>query len=412
MTRTLSIVIVAILPALLSAQAPPDSTSLAIVHANVVDVRNGSVMPDATIVVRDGRIASVGSGAAPSGLRIVDARGLHVLPGLIDAHTHIANLRAARAALESGVTTVRSSGVAAWVDVGLRQLVRSGAVAGPDVVASGYHVRPQIAEEAFLTEPSLSPLMKGVNTPADIRQVVRANLARGVDFIKVLATERAGTADTDPRKQVYTESELRAAVEEGALKNVPVQAHAHGDEGARAAVRAGVRSIEHGTYLSDATLTLMKEKGTFLVPTYITVIDVAGPGGDYDEPALLRRGAHMLPRLKSTIERAHKLGVKIAAGADTSYGPNSLSRISGEVAAFADMGMTGLEALQTATTKAAELLRLEKTTGAIATGLDADLIAVDGNPLKDPRVLQDVLLVVSNGRVALDRLSFAKPGTE
>jgi imidazolonepropionase-like amidohydrolase len=412
MTRTLSIVIVAILPALLSAQAPPDSTSLAIVHANVVDVRNGSVMPDATIVVRDGRIASVGSGAAPSGLRIVDARGLHVLPGLIDAHTHIANLRAARAALESGVTTVRSSGVAAWVDVGLRELVRAGAVAGPAVVASGYHVRPQIAEEAFLTEPSLAPLMKGVTSPADIRQVVRANLARGVDFIKVLATERAGTADTDPRKQVYTESELRAAVEEAALKNVPVQAHAHGDEGAMAAVRAGVRSIEHGTYLSDATLTLMKEKGTFLVPTYITVIDVAGPGGDYDEPALLRRGAHMLPRLKSTIERAHKLGVKIAAGADTSYGPNSLSRISGEVAAFADMGMTPLEALQTATTKAAELLRLEKTTGTIATGLDADLIAVDGNPLKDPRVLQDVLLVVSNGRVAVDRLSFAKPATD
>jgi len=401
----------ALLPALLSAQAPPDSTSLAIVHANVVDVRNGSVLPDATIVVRDGRIASVGSGVPTSGLRIVDARGLYVLPGLIDAHTHIANLRAARAALESGVTTVRSAGVAAWVDVGLRQLVRSGAVTGPDVVASGYHVRPQLAEEAFLTEPSLAPLMKGVNTPADIRQVVRANLARGVDFIKVLATERAGTADTDPRKQVYTESELRAAVEEAALKNVPVQAHAHGDEGAMAAVRAGVRSIEHGTYLSDATLTLMKEKGTFLVPTYITVVDVAGPGGDYDEPALLRRGAHMLPRLKSTIERAHKLGVKIAAGADTSYGPNSLSRISGEVAAFAEMGMTPLEALQSATTRAAELLRVEKTTGAIAPGLDADLIAVDGHPLKDPRVVQDVLLVVSNGRVALDRLSFAKPGT-
>ena len=411
MTRLFSIAIVAVLSALLSAQAPPDSTSLAIVHANVVDVRNGSVMPDATIVVRDGRIVSVGSGLATSGLRVVDARGLHVLPGLIDAHTHIANLRAARAALESGVTTVRSSGVGAWVDVGLRQLVRAGAVAGPDVVASGYHVRPHIAEEAFLTEPSLAPLMKGVNTPADIRQVVRANLARGVDFIKVLATERAGTADTDPRKQVYTESELRAAVEEAALKNVPVQAHAHGDEGAMAAVRAGVRSIEHGTYLSDATLTLMKEKGTFLVPTYITVIDVAGPGGDYDEPALLRRGAHMLPRLKSTIERAHKLGVKMAAGADTSYGPNSLSRISGEVAAFAEMGMTPLEALQAATTRAAELLRLEKTTGAIAPGLDADLIAVDGNPLKDPRVLQDVLLVLSNGRVAVDRLSFAKPAT-
>jgi imidazolonepropionase-like amidohydrolase len=411
MTRTLALAI-AIVPALLPAQTPAQSTSLAIIHANVVDVRTGSVTPDATIVVRDGRVASVGSGAAPAGLRVIDAHGLHVLPGLIDAHTHLSTLRAARAALESGVTTVRSSGVSAWVDVGMRELVRAGAVPGPDVVASGYHVRPQIAEEAFLTEPSLAPLMKGVNAPADIRQVVRANLAHGVDFIKVLATERAGTADTDPRKQVYTESELRAAVEEAGLKNIPVQAHAHGDEGAMAAVRAGVRSIEHGTYLSDATLTLMKEKGTYLVPTYITVVDVAGPGGDYDEPALLRRGAHMLPRLKSTIERAHKIGVKIVAGADTSYGPNSLSRISGEVAAFAGMGMTPLEALQSATIRAAELLRVEKATGVLAAGMDADLIAVDGNPLTDPRVLQDVLLVVSNGRVALDRLSFAKPGTE
>ncbi|MGH9313616.1 MAG: amidohydrolase family protein, partial [Vicinamibacterales bacterium] len=254
-------------------------------------------------------------------------------------------------------------------------------------------------------------LMKGASTPADVRQVVRANLAHGVDFIKVLATERAGTADTDPRKQVYTESELRAAVEEAALKNVPVQAHAHGDEGAMAAVRAGVRSIEHGTYLSDATLTLMKEKGTFLVPTYITVVDVAGPGGDYDESALIRRGGHMLLRLRSTIQRAHKMGVKIVTGADTAYGPNSVSRISGEIAAFVDIGMTPLEAVQAATTRAAELLRLEKTTGAIAAGLDADLIAVDGNPLKDPHVLQDVLLVVSNGRIALDRLSVRKDGT-
>jgi imidazolonepropionase-like amidohydrolase len=408
----ISILAIVALPAFLAVQAPPASTSLAIVHANVIDVRTGSVASDATVVVRDGRIASIGSGAPPAGLTVVDARGLHVMPGLIDAHTHIATLAAARAALESGVTTVRSSGVSAWVDVGLRELARKGVIAGPDMVASGYHVRPHLAEEAFLTEPSLAPLMKGVRTPSDIRQAVRANLARGVDFIKVLATERAGTADTDPRKQVYTEPELRAAVEEAGLKNIPVQAHAHGDEGAMAAVRAGVRSIEHGTYLSDATLTLMKERGTYLVPTYITVVDVGAPGGDYDQAALIRRGTHMLPRLRSTIERARKLGVKLVTGADTGYGPNSLSRISGEVAAFAEIGLTPLEALQAATTVAAELLRLDKTTGALAPGLEADLIAVDGNPLKDARVLQDVLLVVSNGRVALDRLSFAKPATD
>jgi imidazolonepropionase-like amidohydrolase len=411
MTRSILIALLAAAP-VVAAQSQPGAGALAILHAHVVDVRTGSITPDATIVIRDGRIASIGAAPAPSDVRAIDARGAHVVPGLIDAHTHLASLRAARIALESGVTTVRSSGVAAWVDVGLRELARRGAIPGPDVVASGYHVRPQLAEEAFLTEPSLAPLMRGVATAADIRQVVRANLARGVDWIKVLATERAGTADTDPRKQVFTEAELRAAVEEASTKGIPIQAHAHGDEGAMAAVRAGVRSIEHGTYVSDATLALMKEKGTYFVPTYTTVIDLVEAGGDYDVPALRLRGAHMLPRLRGAVERAHKTGVKIVTGADTSYGPGSLTRISTEVANFVDIGMTPLQALQAATTTAAELLRLEKTTGQLAPGFEADLIVVDGNPLKDPRVLQDVLLVVSNGRVALDRLAFEKKGTE
>jgi imidazolonepropionase-like amidohydrolase len=116
--------------------------------------------------------------------------------------------------------------------------------------------------------------MAGVTTIDRMRRAVQMNLAHGVDWIKILATERAGTADTDPRKQVYTEEEIRAIVQEAATRDVPVQAHAHGDEGAMAAVKAGVRSIEHGTYLSDATLQLMKQHGTYLDPTYTTVIDL------------------------------------------------------------------------------------------------------------------------------------------
>jgi imidazolonepropionase-like amidohydrolase len=372
-----------------------------------VDVRTGRVTANATVVLRDGKIASVGGGAAPAGAHVVDLKGKYLLPGLIDCHTHLANLAAARLALASGVTTVRSAGVPNYADVGLRGLVRKGAVAGPDMVAAGYHVRPRLAEEAFFSDPSLSNLMGGVEGPDALRQVVRTVLSHGVDFIKVLATERAGTADTDPRKQTYTEAELRAVVEEAAAKGIPVLAHAHGDEGAQAAVKAGVRSIEHGTYLSDATLSLMKDKGTYYVPTYATVIDLVEPGGDYDVPALRNRGRSMLPRLRSTVQRAHRLGVRIATGADTGYGPSSLTRISHEVAAFVEMGFTPLQALQSATTVAAELLRVERTTGAVEPGLDADLIAVDGNPLDDPAVLQDVLLVVSNGRVALDRLNFS-----
>ena len=386
----------------------PSNDPLTLVNANVVNVRDGRIAPNATIVLRNGRIESIGTEPAPSGTRVLDLKGKYVLPGLIDAHTHAADFDAFRRALESGVTTVRSAGVSNYADVGFREVVRKGAVAGPDVVAAGYHVRPQIAAEAFLSDPQYSDLMAGVTTIDRMRRAVQMNVSHGVDWIKVLATERAGTADTDPRKQVYTAEEIRAIVQEAATKNVPVQAHAHGDEGAMAAVTAGVRSIEHGTYLSEATLQLMKEKGTYLDPTYTTVIDVTDAGGDYDVPALRIRGQHMLDRLRATVTRAHAMGVKIVTGGDTGYGPASLTRIGQEMTHFVEMGFTPLQAIQAATLVNAEMLRLEKSVGVLEAGFEADLIAVEMNPLEHIVTVQDPLLVVSNGRVALDRLKFAR----
>jgi imidazolonepropionase-like amidohydrolase len=389
-----------------AAGAPPEP--LALTGARVVSVRDGTVRSGLTLVLREGRIESVSTSPPPAGVKVLDLRGRHLVPGLVDAHTHLGNQAAARRALESGVTTVRGSGGSHYADVGMRELVRRGAVAGPDVLASGYHVRPRVAEEAFYDHPDLADLRSGVDTVEELRRMVRANLGRGVDWIKCLATERAGTADTDPRQQVYTEAELRAIVEEAAAKGVPVQAHAHGEEGALAAVKAGVRCIEHGTYLSDEALRLMKEKGTYLVPTYTTVVDLVEPGGDYDVPALRLRGAHMLPRLRQAVQRAHRLGVKIVTGADTSYGPGSVTRVAGEIGAFVEMGMTPLEALRAATSTAAEMLKRETSIGSIEPGFEADLVAVEGNPLEDARALLDPLLVVSNGQVAVDRLSFAR----
>lgn len=413
MQRVLAMVIFAVIVGGFAAaqkgrEVAPDL--IALVNANLVDVRDGRVTPRATLVVRGARIESIGGTPAPAGARVIDVAGRYLVPGLIDSHTHITSMRALGAALESGVTTVRSSGVSSYVDVGMRELVRRGAVIGPDVLASGYHVRPRLAEEAFFSSPQLAAFMRppGVSAPDAIRQVVRENLARGVDWIKVLATERAGLPDTDPRKQVYTEEQLRAAVEEAGAKGIPVQAHAHGDEGAMAAVRAGVRSIEHGTYLSDATLRLMKEKGTYFDPTYTTVVDLVESGGDYDTPALRIRGQHMLPRLRDTVQRAHRLGVRIVTGADTGYGPPSLTRIAHEVANFVEIGMTPLQALQAATIVPAEMLRIERRTGAIAPGLEADLIAVEGNPLENPRAAQDVLLVMADGRIAINRLEMGR----
>jgi imidazolonepropionase-like amidohydrolase len=275
------------------------------------------------------------------------------------------------------------------------------------MLAAGLFVSPDLGE-SLLADPTLGPLVTGVRSPEQLRQLVRVNLDHGVDVIKTRGTERAGLPNTDPRQQTYTEAELRAVVDEAATKDVPVLAHAHGDEGAYAAVAAGVRSIEHGTYLGDSTLALMKQKGTFLVPTYSTLLDLGAPGGDYDDPVLTIRAGHMIPRMQATVRKAHGMGVKLVTGGDTSYGPESITRISHEIANFVMLGLTPLEALQGATTLAAELFRIERRTGAVEAGLEADLIAVEGNPLEDVRAVQDVLLVISNGRIALDRLAFAR----
>jgi imidazolonepropionase-like amidohydrolase len=399
---------VLLIPAAPSASSvpPPAERVMALVNATVVDVRSGRVLPRQTLVVRGARVETANGAAAPDGARAIDVGGRYVSPGLIDAHAHITTVHAMRTALESGVTTVRSSGVSSYVDVGMRELVRKGAVAGPEVLASGYHVRPQLAEEAFRSSPDLAPFMRppGVTTPEAIRRVVRENLLRGVDWIKVLATEHAGLPDTDPRKQVYNEEQLRAAVLEAASRDIPVQAHAHGDEGAMAAVRAGVRSVEHGTYLSDATLALMQRRGVYLDPTYTTVVDLVEPGGDYDAPALRLRGRHMLPRLRDTVQRAHRLGVRIVTGADTGYGASSRTRIAHEVASFVELGMTPVQALQAATIVPAGMLRIEARTGSLDAGMEADLIVTERNPLEDPRALQDVLLVMADGRLAVNRL--------
>lgn len=385
------------------AAAQPSPATLAVTHAHVVDVRSGNVTPDVTIFVRDGTIVSVGRNPVAAGVPVVDLAGRYVVPGLIDAHVHIQSLDAARRALESGVTTVRMAGASYFVDVAMRELARSGAIAGPDVVASGLFVRHAPPPDALLSDPSLAALRADGDRAENLQAVVRANLARDVQVIKIAVTERAGLPGTDPRQQTYTEPEIRAVVDAAATKGVPVEAHAHGDEGAAAAVRAGVRSIEHGTYLSEGTLVEMKARGVFLVPTYTIVTDLAEPGGDYDDPVLIIRSKHMLPRLETTIRNAHRIGVRLVTGTDTSYGPNSLARIAQEIQHLVRLGLSPLEALRAATISAADLLGLADRTGAIEVGLDADLLVVDGNPLDDPVVLQDPLVVISNGRVALDR---------
>ncbi len=395
-----------------AAPAQGDESPLYLTDARVVDVEAGEARSGLTVVVRDGRIRRIAPagevGSPPDDARTLSLDGRYVLPGLIDAHTHLGTLAAARRALESGVTTARTVGVGGYRDVAMRQMVREGLLAGPDLTAGGVFVTPGLGD-AVLADSRLTEFHgREVRSPEDLRRVVAVNADRGVDWIKTRATKRAGLPEQDPRQQVYTESQLRAVVEEGDEHGIPVAVHGHGDAGVRAAVRAGARSIEHGTYASAETLRLMAERGTYLVPTVAVVEDLTRPGGDYSGPHLEVRGRHMLPRIRRTAARARELGVPVIAGVDTGYGPESVLRIGHELEELVGVGLSEQEALRAATSRAAEMLGVDDRTGRIEEGLEADLVVVDRNPLEDIGYVQDVLAVVSDGRLAVNRLPFAR----
>ena len=392
-----------------AAHSQQPSSAIVLIHANVIDGVSNQPLRDATVFIRDGKIEDVVPGPAHlvAGQTVIDLKGRWLLPGFQDAHAHLATLAAARLALLSGVTTARCLGVNHFVDIGMRELNHAGVSDLPDIVAAGYHVRPRLAEELFLDLPKLNDLMgKPVSGVEALRRIVRAQIERGVNVIKILATERAGLPDTDPRKRVFSDEEIAAIVDEARKSNVYVAAHAHGNEGAYAAVKAGVRSIEHGTWMSDETLKLMKDRGTYFVPTIATVEDLIEPGGDYDSALLAIRGRAMLPRLRETAEKAWKLGIKLVAGTDTGYGPNSPRRMPDEILALTKIGMPPMDAIKAGTSVAAECFGIEARAGAIRKGLEADLIAVERDPLADIRNLQDVLLVVNNGKVVVNRLGW------
>ena len=402
MTRRLLTLLVLI--AGLAFPAAAQEPDLAIVGGSVLDVREGT-MSLANVLVADGRILSVGPEVPPEGVETLDVTGKFVLPGFIDAHTHASQLSEVRRALESGATTLRSASVGSYQDVAIGRMVAAGHLAGPDYLGAGVFVTPRIGE-ARLASESLYGISDDIRSDEELRMLVRVNAENGVRAVKTRATERAGLPDTDPRKQVFSEAQLRAIVEEANALGIPVLCHAHGDEGARAAVLAGVASIEHGTFLTRETLELMAERGTALVPTYTTLVDLDEPGGDYDHPVLTLRADFMVPRMEQTMRMAQELGVRLITGSDTSYGPESVSRVGVEVANFVKVGLSPIEAIRGATLYSAELLGIAEDTGVIEPGKEADLIVVVEDPLEHIAAIQDVVAVVSNGRLAVNRLPF------
>ena len=397
--------IVATLSLISSLPAMSQDGPFALTHANLFDGSRNRITKDVTVFVRDGLIERIATGEVTiSGdYEVVDTEGNYLMPGMFDVHTHINSVDRAKQAVESGVTTVRSASVTSFQDVALRELVREGKLAGPEFLAAGIHITPNL-DDTILADPRLVALIDGVNTDDELRLLVNINVDRGVDVIKTRGTERAGLPGTDPRQQVYSERQLRVIVDEAAKHGLPVLVHAHGDEGARAAVLAGARSIEHGTYLSSETLRLMKARGTWFVPTYVTMDAMNEERYGY---VLRLRGKHMVPQLERAIREAYRIGVKIATGADHYYEEDAINRISIEVQRFVEFGMSNFDALQTATVNSAELLQIADRTGRIKEGFEADMILIPGNPLTNIEALQDVLLVMSNGRLVLKRIPFS-----
>jgi imidazolonepropionase-like amidohydrolase len=396
------------LPLLAAAQ------DLDLVNATLIDGTGAAPRAGVTINVRDGKIIAI-SATAPAqadGIRRIDLGGRYLLPGLIDAHAHIESPAAALRALKSGVTTARVLGDTYRQALGTRDLIRAEHVPGPELLVSPGHIRPKPGLAFFMVYPQFGDAIDGeLRGPERIAEATRALIAEGADVIKVGASERAGLVSTDPRKPELTEEEMRAAVTEAAKNGLYVAAHAHGREGAANAVRAGVRSIEHGTWVDDETLAEMKRRGTFFVPTLAVMSPLGDPqGNSADDVALQLRTQSMMGPLRAAVRKARDLGVTVAAATDGSYADGDDTgriRIAHEIAMLREHGgFTALESITVATQSGARVLGIDSRTGTISVGLEADLVVYDGDPLADGKTLFDPRLVISDGGVVVEGAGF------
>lgn len=425
--RGLALVATALVATLMSCNVLAET--LFVRAGRVVDVEGGRVLGDQVVRIEDGKVSAVGaaSGAAiPAGARVIDWSRYTVLPGLIDLHTHIvgdiqsSNIAApllssgardalvgagnARVTLEAGFTTIRDVGVnRAFTDVALRDAISSGLVDGPRMFVAGAYVTvSQGGGDIVGLAPDvvLPPeFRRGIaNSPEQVRQRVRELLAGGADFIKVIATGAVLTSGTTPSAPEYSEAEIRAAVEEAANAGTYVAAHAHGAEGVKRAVRAGVRTIEHGSYLDDEGIALMKKHGTWLVADIYNgdYIDEVGRREGWPEN-YLRKNRETTDIQRQAFAKAVKAGVRIAFGSDAGVYPHGQN--ARQFAYMVKYGLTPLQAIRAATLDAARVLGREEEIGSISAGKWADMIAVEGDPLGDVEKLRTIAAVMKGGVV-------------
>lgn len=414
-----------------AAQQPksPDNTAIAVKAGHLIDVENGRVLDKQIILVRGGKIEAVGSDVKiPVGAKIVDLSNKTVLPGLIDCHTHLADgahdgngdptsqlkrtssqvalesVPNARMTLESGFTTVRDVGVyRALNDIALRDAINKGYIVGPRMFVAGAYVTITGGAGAMTGQ---APDIKlpwdfnygEANSPWKVRQVIRKLAHDGADHIKLLSSGAVLTHGSNPNAQEFTLEELQAAVNEASNFGLRVASHAHSPQGIKNAIIAGVASIEHATMIDDEGIALAKQHGTYLDMDIYDDECIQAAGKTNNIPAdFLEHDRDLGEIQRRNFTKAVRAGAKMSFGTDAGVCPYDVA--AHQFAFMVKYGMTPMQAIQSATINAADLIGRPKDFGSIHAGKFADLIAVDGDPIGDIRQLERVTFVMKEGAV-------------
>ena len=410
----------------LGAQSPAPTVTV-LRAARMFDGRSDVTVANAVIVVEGSRIKEAGSGLpVPAGATVVDLGDATLLPGFIDSHMHLTfelgenyvadffeDLRRtvpektliaggnAKRLLEAGFTTVRNVGAFDDMDVGLRNAIARGSVPGPRMLVSRYPIgatgghcdRTGFPPNTF--GPEWGPEKGKASGAAEARQAVRLQVKYGADVIKMCVSGGVLSLGDEVSVPQMTDEEIAAAVDEAHRLGKKTAAHAHGDLAARAAVKAGIDSIEHGSFMTDETLALMKSKGTYLVPTLLVGEWVTRPEAKFP-PNIAAKAKAAVSVRSDMFRRAQRIGVKIAFGTDAAFSYGIQAR---EFALMVGLGMTPAAALRAAGSGAADLLGLGSLIGTLEKGKEADIVAVPGDPLSDIRATEKVFFVMKGGRI-------------
>jgi imidazolonepropionase-like amidohydrolase len=386
----------------------------------------GVLLENKSVVIEETKIKEIADGNVnvPTNVEAIDMKGYTILPGLIDTHLHLgwngepdievamlkellpmASLKAyvnARDDLMAGFTTVRALGDRGYLDVALKKAIEKGIVDGPRMKVAGQPISMTGGHGDMWLAPEVSASGFGVIADGldEMRKAARYQIKMGADFIKLMATGGVMSEGDEPGSAQLSEEEMKVAIKEAHKAGRKSAAHAQGTEGIKNAVRAGIDSIEHGIFLDEEAIQMMKENGVFLVPTLSAVFNIKKHGKEAGIPEFaVRKVEQIMERHVESFKMAYKGGVKIALGTDAATPFNKHGENAQELELMVNAGMTPKDAITAATKGGAELLGMEDMVGTLEAGKEADIIAVEGNPLEDVTLLKDVKFVMKAGKI-------------